>query len=91
MKGKVKVLTLSAMLLALNFSADAQEANRIPRVGILFGASPSANAGRVEAFRGGLQELGYIDGKNIVIEVRYADGKLDRLPALTAELFRLNV
>jgi putative tryptophan/tyrosine transport system substrate-binding protein len=91
MKGKVKVLTLSAMLLALNFSADAQEAKRIPRVGILFGASPSANAGRVEAFRGGLQELGYIDGKNIVIEVRYADGKLDRLPALTAELFRLNV
>jgi putative tryptophan/tyrosine transport system substrate-binding protein len=91
MKGKVKVLTLSAMLLTLSFSADAQEAKRIPRIGILFGASPSANAGRVEAFRQGLQELGYIDGKNLLIEDRYAEGKLDRLPALTAELFRLNV
>jgi putative ABC transport system substrate-binding protein len=50
-----------------------------------------ANAGRIKAFRQGLRELGYIDGKNIVIEDRYAEGKLDRLPALTAELLRLNI
>jgi ABC-type uncharacterized transport system substrate-binding protein len=89
-KKKFSCLVLGAMLFALCLPAEAQQP-KVPRIGFLFGASPSANAGRVEAFRQGLQELGYIDGKNIVIEVRYADGKLDRLPALAAELFGLNV
>jgi putative ABC transport system substrate-binding protein len=89
-KKKFSCLVLGAMLFALCLPAEAQQ-TKAPRLGILFGASPLANAGRVEAFRQGLRELGYIDGKNIVIEVRYADGKLDRLPALAAELFGLNV
>ena len=91
MKKKITPITLCAMLFALCSSSQAQQLEKVPRIGILFGASPSANAGRGEAFRQGLRELGYIEGKNIVIENRYADGKLDRLPALTAELLRLNV
>jgi putative ABC transport system substrate-binding protein len=60
-------------------------------VGRLGASSVSAEAARVEAFRQGLRELGYIEGKNIIIEWRHAEGKLDRLPALAAELVRLKV
>jgi putative tryptophan/tyrosine transport system substrate-binding protein len=63
---------LFATLFALCFSVEAQQP-KAPRIGFLFGASPSANAGRIEAFRQGLRELGYIEGKNIVIEDRYAE------------------
>ena len=79
------------MLFALCFSAEAQQPTKVPRIGYLSAASPSANAARIEAFRQGLRELGYVEGKNIVIEWRYAEGKLDRLPALAAELVRLKV
>ena len=64
---------------------------KVPRIGFLAAASPSAIAARIEAFRQGLRELGYVEGKNIVIECRYAEGKLDRAPALAAELVRLKV
>ena len=90
-KKKVTVLTLCAMLLALCVSAKAQQPKKVPRIGFLGGSSASANAGRIEAFRQGLRELGYVEGKNIVIEHRWAEGKLDRLPALAAELVRLKV
>ena len=60
----------------------AQQPAKIPRIGYLGGGSPSAISARIEAFRQGLRELGYVEGKNIVIEWRYAEGKLDRLPAL---------
>ena len=71
--------------------ATAQQPAKIPRVGKLIGASLSADSARTEAFRQGLRELGYVEGKNIVLELRSAEGKLDRLPALAAELVRLKV
>ena len=79
------------MLLAVAVIAEAQQPTKVPRIGYLSTTSPSANVARIEAFRQGLRELGYIEGKNIVIEYRYAEGKLDRLPALAAELVRLKV
>jgi putative tryptophan/tyrosine transport system substrate-binding protein len=91
MKEKIRVLTLCAMLLALCASAEAQQPAKVPRIGILGATSPSTNPARIEAFRQGLRELGYVEGKNIVIEWRYAEGKLDRLPALASELVRLKV
>ena len=72
-------------------AAEAQQAARIPRIGILIPASASFFLPRVEAFRRRLRELGYVEGKNIVIEYRYAEGKLERLPDLAAELVRLKV
>jgi putative tryptophan/tyrosine transport system substrate-binding protein len=71
--------------------AQAQQATKIPRIGYLHGASMATMTARNEAFQQGLRELGYIDGKNIVIEYRYAEGKPERLPELAAELVRLKV
>jgi len=71
--------------------ADAQQPARIPRIGYLSGSSLTALAARIEAFKQGLRELGYVEGKNIVIEWRSAEGKFDRLPELAAELVRLKV
>jgi ABC-type uncharacterized transport system substrate-binding protein len=71
--------------------ARAQQPNKIPHIGCLNAVSPSSVSDRIEAFRQGLRELGYVEGKNIVIESRNADGILDRLPALAAELVRLKV
>ena len=70
---------------------EAQQPARIPRIGILFASSASVISARVEAFRQRLRELGYVEGKNIVIEYRYAEGKLERLPDLAAELVGLKV
>ena len=90
---KIKVIgvALCAMLFALCSSADAQQPKKVPRIGYLAGATFSAITLRTEAFRQGLRELDYIEGKNIVIEWRHAEGKLDRLPALAVELVRLKV
>jgi ABC-type uncharacterized transport system substrate-binding protein len=80
-----------ALLHALCVYAHAQQPKKIPHIGFLSGVSPSVNAARVEAFRQGLRELGYVEGKNIVTEYRFAEGKLDRLPSLASELVRLKV
>ena len=77
-------------VLAVGVIAEAQP-TKIPRIGYLTGNSPSTNAARIEAFRQGLRELGYVEGKNIIIEWRYAEGKADRLSALAAELVRVKV
>jgi putative ABC transport system substrate-binding protein len=79
------------LLLALCSSAEAQQAKKVPRIGYLTGATPAGQSVRLEAFRQGLRELGYVEGKNIVVEYRYAEENPDRLPALAAELVRLKV
>jgi len=84
-------VVLTILFLGPSFAAQAQLATKIPRIGYLNATFPSTSPARVEAFRQGLRELGYVEGKNIVIEFRHAEGKIERLPALAAELVRLNV
>jgi len=91
MTKKIILFALCSLLLAPCSAAEAQQPGKIARIGYLTGPSLSANTERIEAFRQGLRELGYAEGKNIVIEWRSAEGKLDRLPALAAELVRLKV
>jgi len=89
MKRKITVFTLCAMLFVLCGSVGAQQAGKIPRVGYLSASSPGEN--NEEAFREGLRELGYVEGKNIVIEWRFAQGKPDQVQRNAAELVRLKV
>src|SRR5438445_2441033 len=91
MRRKFSGLALSTLLFAFCFPAQAQQAAKVPRIGFLTAISAGSMSARMEAFQKGLQELGYVEGKNIFIEYRYAEGKLDRLPALAAELVRLKV
>jgi ABC-type uncharacterized transport system substrate-binding protein len=88
---KIIGLILSALLVALSFPVYAQQPAKIPRIGIVTAQPLSAIAVRDEAFRQGLRELGYQEGKTIVIEYRSAEGKFDRLPALMNEIVRLKV
>jgi len=89
---KKNLARLLVIIFVANISAaQAQQASKIPRIGYLNATSASTSPARVEAFRQGLRELGYVEGKNIVIEFRHAEGKLDRLPSLAAELVRLKV
>ena len=91
MKKKITTLGLCAVLFALCLPADAQQAGKVPRIGFLSNTFQFADSARYEAFRQGLRELGYVGGKNIVIEYRSSEGKSDRLPALAAELVRLKI
>jgi putative tryptophan/tyrosine transport system substrate-binding protein len=89
-----KWLGLSVIAFALVVAgavASAQQPGRVPRIGFLITSSPSAIATRMAAFQQGLRELGYVEGKNIVIERRHAEGKFDHLLALAAELVSLKV
>ncbi len=79
------------MLLALCHPAEAQQPKKVPRIGYLSSSDPATESTRAEAIRLALRELGYIEGQNIVIEYRYAEGKRDRAPELAAELVRLKV
>src|SRR5947199_2387829 len=83
----VLLLALSALLFAFCLSAEAQQAAKIPRVGILF--IGGRDQPHVESFKQGLKERGYTEGKNILLDYRYAEDNVDRLPSLAAELVQL--
>ena len=92
MRKPILRVALCAMALAFCSSAEAQESGKIPRIGyVRVVGVPSIPGPNVEAFRQGLKDLGYVEGKNILIEFRYAEGKRDRVPSLVAELVQLKV
>jgi putative tryptophan/tyrosine transport system substrate-binding protein len=91
MKSKILFLALSALLFAIYASAEAQQPQKLLRIGYLSGANSARDSIRLEPFRLALHELGYIEGKNIAIEYRYGEGKNDRVPELAAELVHLKV
>ena len=84
-------LALGSILLVLVLPAEAQEPRKIARIGYLSAGDPVSRAYRVEAFRQGLKGLGYVEGKNIIIEYRYSETRLDRLPELARELVGLKI
>lgn len=83
------IITLALGLLLAPLAADAQQAGKVPRIGYLATTTASSNAHGIEAFRQGLRELGWVEGRNIAIEWRWAEGKAERLPDLAAELVSL--
>jgi len=85
------LVVLGASSLVVPLAAFAQQPMRINRIGFLLAETISGQASRVEALRAGLRDFGYVEGKNIVIEVRSAEGSYDRLPELAAELVRLKL
>jgi putative ABC transport system substrate-binding protein len=91
MNRRIAIRRLATFFLTTASFAEAQQPTKVPRIGILIAGSASFNSARVEALRRRLRELGYVEGKNIVIEYRYAEGKLERLPDFAAELVRLKV
>src|SRR5262245_19975144 len=91
MKKKITVLTLCAMLFALCYPVEAQQSAKVPRIGYLSSGNSSSDSARAEGIRLALRALGYVEGQNIAIEYRYAEGRNDRLPGLASELVRLNV
>jgi putative ABC transport system substrate-binding protein len=82
---------VSGSIVAAPFATGAQQTGKVYRIGFLFSGWPSDTGGVAEAFRDGLRDLGYIEGRNITIEYRFAEGRLDRYPDLASELVRLQV
>src|SRR5262245_48266373 len=91
MRKAITVLTICAALFALCASAYAQQPTKIPRIGYLDNSTASGSAVFLDAFRQELNKLGWIEGKNVTIEYRFAEQKNERLPELAAELVRLKV
>jgi len=90
-KRKIPGFALCALLLAFCLPVQAQPSKKVPRVGILIADSASTSTTRIEAFRQGLRDLGYVEGPNITLEYRFAEGVNDRFPNLAAELVQLKV
>ena len=91
MIGRINISLVVIFLFFAVSLADAQQTKNVPRIGFLGGSSASAYSGFIDAFRKSLRDLGYVEGQNIAIEYRYADGKRDRLSDLSADLIRLKV
>jgi ABC-type uncharacterized transport system substrate-binding protein len=90
MQKRIVGIVLSAMLFALSFPVEAQQ-TKVPRIGMLVNGTPSSHKFIIDEFQQGLRDLGYMEGKNFLLEVRYAEGKLDRLPELARELVQMKV
>jgi putative tryptophan/tyrosine transport system substrate-binding protein len=91
-KAAVTSILVAVVLLVLAVIAEAQQPKKVPRIGYVSGTGdPKTPGPQVEAFRRGLLDLGYIEGKNIQVEYRYVEGKLDRVPSLVTELVQLQV
>ena len=90
-RGVALLAVLAVSLLAAPLAAHAQQAGKVPRIGFLSATSASDRPPLLDAFRQRLRELGWVEGQNIVIDYRYAEGRFDRLPDLAAELVRLKV
>jgi len=86
-----KVFFARVLLFALTFPAEAQQPKKVSRIGYLVSSDSITESSRSEGIRQALRDLGYVEGKNIAFEYRYAEGKLDRFPELAAELVRLKV
>jgi putative ABC transport system substrate-binding protein len=91
MKKRITLWLLATLFLANVSLADAQQTGKVPRIGFLDASTASGSAGLVDAFRQELSKLGWMEGKNIAIEYRFAEQKPERVPELAAELIRLNV
>src|SRR5882724_12742325 len=92
MKRGIMLLALALLVSSPFHLADAQQPTKIPRIGFLaVSGDPNTPGPWVEAFRHGLRDLGYTEGKNVLVEYRYIEGKLDRIPSLVAELVQLKV
>src|SRR5262249_11474851 len=91
-KAGVLAILVAVVLLVLGvILAESQQPKKVPRIGFLSARDSATESVRAESIRLSLREFGYIEGQNIAIEYRYAEGKLDRLPELAAELVRLKV
>ena len=91
MKKQITVLSLCAVLLAVGFPAQAQQPKTVQRIGYVGAGSPATAGHHAQAFAQGLRELGYVEGQNIAIEHRWAEGKLESLPGFVADFIRLKV
>jgi putative tryptophan/tyrosine transport system substrate-binding protein len=87
----IKTIVVLLFGWALTSVVEAQQTKRMPQVGILMPVSSTVASPNIEAFRQGLRERGYVEGQSIALESRFADGKVEPLPTLAAELVRLNV
>jgi putative ABC transport system substrate-binding protein len=87
----VPSILVAVVLLALGVTADAQQPKKIAKIGYLLPSTPAAAAHLLEAFRQGLRELGYVEGKTLVLELRYGEARTERLPELARELVGLKV